>query len=168
MDQNFVGYYSHLFYFFDSKVVEQDFCLSLDSNFNTIELDILLESIFKQLAKSTVENNSGAKVYKSYHVHAIVNGIKYLYQRRESMGCPKQISCCNKLARFEWAEVNRLFDQVYGVVMHQCWFEVQRYWLDYITNRTKKVVHVFWRDEFQEKCGNLPHIYGVVAMDLTY
>ena len=84
------------------------------------------------------------------------------------MGYPKHISCYNKLARFEREEVNKLFDQVYGVVMHRCWFEVQRYWLDYITNRTKKVVHVFWRDEFQEKCGNLPHIYGVVAMDLTY
>ena len=26
---------------------------------------------------------------------------------------------------------------------------------------------MFWRDEFQEKCGNLPHIHGLVALDKT-
>ena len=50
--------------------------------------------------------------------------------------------------------------------------EVQRYWLDSITHSTKfilqKVAHVFWRDELQEKCGNLPHIHGLVALDKTY
>ena len=61
-DQNFVGFYSHLLYFFEFKAVGQDFCLRLDNSFNTTESVILPESIIKELAKSTVENNSGAKV----------------------------------------------------------------------------------------------------------
>ena len=84
------------------------------------------------------------------------------------MNCLKHISCYDMLVLFQFAEVHKSLDQVYGVVIHRGWFEVQQYWLDYITNATKKVVHVFWKDEIQEKCGNLPHMHCVVAMDLPH
>ena len=55
--------------------------------------------------------------------------------------------------------------------MHRCWFEMQKYWLGYISYGTnfilQKEAHVFWRDDFQEKCGNLPRIHGLVALDKT-
>ena len=34
-DQNFVGFYSNLLYFFESKAVEEDFCLRSDKHLNT-------------------------------------------------------------------------------------------------------------------------------------
>lgn len=87
------------------------------------------------------------------------------------MGWTKHIPRYNKMADFEQAEVKRSFDQAYTTVLSRCWFEVRRYWLDYITHSTnsilQRVAHVFWRDEFQEKCGNLPHIHGLVALDKT-
>ena len=78
------------------------------------------------------------------------------------------ISCYDKVARFELAELHKLLDQIYGVVIHQGWFKMRRYWLNYITHATKKVVHVFWKDEIEEKCGNLPPMHCVVALDLLH
>ena len=83
----------------------------------------------------------------------------------------KHIPRYEMMAPFEQAEVKRLFEQAYALIMSRCWFEVRKIWLDYITHSTNsilhKVAHVFWRDKFQEKCGNLPHIHGLVALDKT-
>ena len=53
-------------------------------------------------------------------------------------------------------------------MVSRCWFEVRKFWLEYITFNTssvlKHVLHAFWRDEYQEKCGNLPYIHGLVAL----
>ena len=52
-DQNFVGLYSHLLYFFQSNAVAFSFCLRLNNHFITLESVILFESIIEELAKST-------------------------------------------------------------------------------------------------------------------
>ena len=98
-------------------------------------------------------------------------GIKHLHEWKESMEWTKHIPRYEMMAPFEQAEVKSLFEQAYALIMSRCWFEVRKIWLDYITYSTNsilhKVAHVFWRDKFQEKCGNLPHIHGLVALDKT-
>ena len=45
---------------------------------------------------------------------------------------------------------------------------MREFWLEYIAYSTllvlKRVFHVFWRNEYQDKSGNLPHIHGLVAL----
>ena len=65
-------------------------------------------------------------------------------------------------------QVNRSFEMAYGAIMGRCWMEVRKLWLEYITFSTTSVLggvrHVFFRDEYQEESGNLPHIHGLVAL----
>ena len=84
------------------------------------------------------------------------------------MNCLKHISCYDMLVPFQFAEVQKSLDQVYGVVINRSCFKVRRYWLDYITHATKKVVHVFWKDEMEDKCDNLHPMHCVVALDLLH
>ena len=69
-------------------------------------------------------NEDMPKVYKSCQIHSIIDGIKHLYQWQERMNCLKHISCYDMLVRFQFAEVHKSLDQVYGVVIHRSWFEV--------------------------------------------
>lgn len=181
-DQKVVGFHSYLLCFFQFIVDVFASCLRLKNHFNTHESVISFDFIIREVAYFMRDkrryvgptcgvillNEDLPKIYISCQIHSIIDVIEHLYHLRERMNCLKHIYCYDVLVRFQIAEVHKSFDQVYGVVIYPSWFEVRRYWLDYITSATKKVVHVFWRDEIQETCGNLPHIHCVVAMDLPH
>ena len=111
--------------------------------------------------------------------HAEHPGIKHLYEWKESMEWTKTFSrdlngnrttpfVYNELTEKEKVEVKRSFEMANGSVIGRCWMEVRKLWLEYITYSTTSILkgttHVFFRDEYQEKSGNLPHIHGLVAL----
>jgi hypothetical protein len=65
-------------------------------------------------------------------------------------------------------EIKRLFELAYGVILGRVWYQVRRIFLKYLTySKTlvlRKVRLAFWRDEYQDDVGNLPHIHGMIAL----
>ncbi len=49
------------------------------------------------------------------------------------------------------------------------WYQVRRKFIKYLTySKTlvlRKVRHAFWRNEYQDDVGNLPHIHWMIALD---
>ncbi|KAL7538852.1 hypothetical protein ACHAXR_012264, partial [Thalassiosira sp. AJA248-18] len=68
-------------------------------------------------------------------------GIKHLHEHKEGMSWTKFIPGYDDLPIFEQQEVKRSFELSYGSTLGRC-----------------------WKDEYQEKSGNLPHIHGLVAL----
>ena len=95
-------------------------------------------------------------------------GISHLHKWKTSRAWANSVPCYIDLLSLERKEVHRAFETAYGSIVSRCWFEVRRFWLDYITYSTssvlKRVFHAYWRDEYLEKCGNLPHVHGLVAL----
>ena len=95
-------------------------------------------------------------------------GISHLHQHKESMDWTRSLDGYEKLPIAAKDEVKLSFEMAYGSTLGRCWMEVRKLWLEYITYSTTsvigKVAHVFFRDEYQEKSANLPHIHGLVAL----
>ena len=95
-------------------------------------------------------------------------GISHLHDWKESMEWTEMIDDFDKMLDEERREYKRAMENAYGTVLSRCWFEVRKLWLEYITYSTtsvlKRVRHAFWRDEYQEHMGNLPHIHGLIAL----
>ncbi len=66
-------------------------------------------------------------------------------------------------------EIKQSFELAYGAILGRVWYKVRRIFLKYLTySKTSvlcKVRHAFWRDEYQDDVGYLPHIHGVIALD---
>ncbi len=66
-------------------------------------------------------------------------------------------------------EIKWSFELAYGAILGRVWYQVRRIFLKYLTySKTLalcKVRHTFWRDEYQDDVGNLPHIHGIIALD---
>ena len=96
-------------------------------------------------------------------------GMSHLFAHKKSKSWTKHFPGYEELSESSKAEVDRSFELAYGSVIGRCWMEVRKLWLEYITFSTAsilgKVAHVFFRDEYQEKSGNLSHIHGLVALD---
>ena len=74
----------------------------------------------------------------------------------------------NKMTHQQKQEVKQSFEMAYSSILNQAWLEVRKFVLEFITYLTatvlKRVAQVFFRDEFQEKSGNLSHIHGLIAV----
>ncbi|KAL7539846.1 hypothetical protein ACHAXR_009663, partial [Thalassiosira sp. AJA248-18] len=98
-------------------------------------------------------------------------GICHLHKYKESLEWTQKIPQYDKLAKWEQAEVKRSYEMAYGSVLGRSWLEVRKFWLEYLCFSTSsilakksRVAHAFFRDEFQEKSGNLSHIHGLLAL----
>jgi hypothetical protein len=66
------------------------------------------------------------------------------------------------------AEITKSFEMAYISVMNRNWLEVRKLLIDLLltssTTILKKVVHAFFRDEYQELSGNVSHLHGLMGL----
>jgi len=95
-------------------------------------------------------------------------GISHLHRWKQSKLWTKHVPGYNAMNSQGRREVDLAMEQYYGFVVARNWFEVKKYWLQYITRSLNsvlnRVAYVFWRDEYQELSGNVPHIHGLVGL----
>ena len=96
-------------------------------------------------------------------------GVKHLHEWKEGMEWSKYIPRYSRMTIMQHNEIKRSFELAYGAILGRVWYEVRRIFLKYLTySKTsvlRKVRHAFWRDEYQDDVGNLPHIHGMIALD---
>lgn len=120
-------------------------------------------------------NLAGTKPYMDIHLFLTFTcnqaehpGIKHLHEWKSSRSWTRKIPGYDNMTLKEQREYIRAFEQAYGTIVSRSWFIVRKRWLEYITHSTSSAIgkpfHVFWRDEYQDKCGNLPHIHGLAAL----
>ena len=95
-------------------------------------------------------------------------GISHLHRWKKSKLWTKHIPGYDAMNSQGRREVDLAMEQYYGFIVARNWFEVKKYWLRYITNSLSsvlnRVAYVFWRDEYQDQSGNVPHIHGLVGL----
>lgn len=96
-------------------------------------------------------------------------GITFLYFWKESMEWTELVETWDVLGEAERNDVKRSMEMMYSSILARCWFEVKEIWINFIMESTStalgKVTHGFFRDEYQEDTGNLPHIHGLIKID---
>ena len=96
-------------------------------------------------------------------------GVKHLHEWKESMEWSRYIPRYSRMTIMQHNEIKRSFELAYGAILGRVWYQVRRIFLKYLTySKTsvlRKVRHAFWRDEYQDDVGNLPHIHGMIALD---
>ena len=95
-------------------------------------------------------------------------GISHLHRWKKSKLWTKHIPGYDAMNSRGRHEVDLAMEQYYGFLVSRNWFEVKKYWLQYITRSLNsvlnRVAYVFWRDEYQDQSGNVPHIHGLVGL----
>jgi hypothetical protein len=96
-------------------------------------------------------------------------GVKHLHEWKESMDWSRYIPRYSRMTIMQHNEIKHSFELAYGAILGRVWYQVRRIFLKYLTySKTsvlRKVRHAFWRDEYQDDVGNLPHIHGMIALD---
>jgi hypothetical protein len=96
-------------------------------------------------------------------------GLGCFHRWKESMKWTDVVENWDSLMQFERNDVIRSMEMMYTNVISRCWFEVKEIWINFIMETTStllnKVTHAFFRDEYQEDSGNLPHIHGLVKLE---
>jgi len=69
----------------------------------------------------------------------------------------------------QFGEIRQALRQASGPVLLRNWMETARIYMDYITLSPErplgKVEHIWWRFEFQDAVGNLPHIHALLWLE---
>ena len=95
-------------------------------------------------------------------------GIRHLNLWKDSKGWTDMVEDYEKLSYLCKEDVDRSFEMAYTSVLNRTWLEVRKLILQFITYSStfllKRAVEVFFRDEYQEKSGNLCHIHGLIAL----
>ena len=69
----------------------------------------------------------------------------------------------------QYEEIRLALRQASGSIMLRNWMETARIYMDYITLSPErplgKVEHIWWRFEFQDAVGNLPHIHALLWLE---
>ena len=95
-------------------------------------------------------------------------GIRHLHNWKESKRWTDSVENYDKLSIPNKKDVDRSFEMAYTSVLNRAWLEVRKLILEFITYSTtfllKRPIEVFFRDEYQEKSGNLCHIHGLIAL----
>jgi len=96
-------------------------------------------------------------------------GLKHLFAHKEGLAWTRFIPRYQYMSAADREDVKRSFEQAYGTVVARCWLEVSRLVLQYLI-ASKDILGpvecAFWRYEYQEESGNLPHIHGLVGIKL--
>ena len=86
-------------------------------------------------------------------------GIRHLNLWKYSKGWTDMVEDYAKLSYLCKEDVDRSFEMAYTSVLNRAWLEVRKLILQFITYSStfllKRAVEVFFRDEYQEKSGNL-------------
>jgi len=94
-------------------------------------------------------------------------GIRHLNFWKVSQGWTQSVEDYDTLPNGHKEDVDRSFEMAYTSVLNRTWLEVRKLVLQFITFSStfllKRAVEVFFRDEYQEKSGNLCHIHGLIA-----
>ena len=107
--------------------IHQSVCELTTSFYTTRRLQHQRQMRRKKIAKARHRQHPTGRAIALVEVFQHMLGetdIEHLYQWRERMNCLKHISCYDMLVRFQFAEVQKLLDQVYEVVIDRGCFEV--------------------------------------------
>jgi len=136
-------------------------------------------SLTESLESSQASMNLAAAAYR-INFHAFLTytcnqsdhpGIHHLhdwvYSENED-GWFSRIDKHEQYCEVEREDIRRSMDMAYSNILTRCWLEVRRLWLQFIVHSTEtmlgRVVHSFFRDEYQECAGNLSHIHGLITL----
>ena len=98
-------------------------------------------------------------------------GISHLFKWKESKEWTSFVKGYTDFESEQQREVDLSMEMAYSNILTRCWLEVRRLWLEFIIRssktKLKRVLHAFFRDEYQESSGNLSHVHGLVGLDHT-
>jgi len=121
-------------------------------------------------------NLAGAQPYVKFDLFLTITcnqkcnpGVKHLHEWKDSMEWSRYIPSYSRMTIIQHNETKRSFELAHRAILGRVWYQVRRIFLKNLTySKTsvlRKVRHAFWRDEYQDDVGNLPHIHGMIALD---
>ena len=118
---------------------------------------------------SAVHNGAHFDLFVTWTLHqAQFPGVRHLNQWKNSRLWTKEIPGYEFLSVHAKAEITKSFEMAYISVMNRNWLEVRKLLIDLLltssTTILKKVVHAFFRDEYQELSGNVSHLHGLMGL----
>ena len=122
--------------------------------------------------------NLAAAVHNGVHFDLFVTwtlnqaqfpGVRHLNQWKVSKLWTKEVPGYDTLSTEAKLEIDKSFEMAYISVMNRNWLEVRSFLINLLLESStailKKVVHAFFRDEYQELCGNVSHLHGLMGLE---